>query len=149
MTKLVLGIIITILIILILGTYFALSTTSASAQKAADQAALEAQERQKAFDQALQAALLAQQQQAASEAAAKKAEADLNNAQKTSTPTSNPILPPSGAGVGQKCNPGCVAGAWCNSNDMMCYESCIAKGSCNDGNLIPRINKYNCDYSNC
>jgi hypothetical protein len=53
------------------------------------------------------------------------------------------------AAVGQRCNPGCAAGAWCNSGDNMCYEGCVAKGVCTNGNAVPRKGTYYCDYSNC
>ena len=57
------------------------------------------------------------------------------------------ILAP--AKVGEKCNPGCSTGAWCNNSDNMCYETCVAKDSCTNGNTIPRKNTYYCDYSVC
>lgn len=57
-----------------------------------------------------------------------------------------PVIP---AKVGEKCNPKCAEGAWCNSNDQMCYEVCVAKEKCTDGNAVPRKGTYFCDYSGC
>lgn len=66
--------------------------------------------------------------------------------------TSPPVAtnPPLGA-IGQPCGTGktCPSGTWCNSDDNRCYENCYAKGTCTNGNAIPRKNTYFCDYSGC
>lgn len=65
----------------------------------------------------------------------------------TVSPPPPVVLAP--AKVGEKCNPGCATGAWCNTTDNMCYETCVAKDSCTNGNAIQRKGTYYCDYSNC
>ena len=50
------------------------------------------------------------------------------------------------SGPGGNCP--CASGSWCNTGDNKCYETCVAKGTCTNGNNVPR-NGYMCDYSGC
>ena len=42
----------------------------------------------------------------------------------------------------------CDKNGWCNTDDNKCYAICNSAGSC-DGKLIPRRDKYYCNFSNC
>ena len=53
------------------------------------------------------------------------------------------------ASVGQECGAGCASNAWCNKTKKKCYETCVSKGTCANGNAIPRKDTYFCDYSGC
>lgn len=49
---------------------------------------------------------------------------------------------------GSPCKNGkCADGAFCG-DDKMCYETCVAKGTC-EADKVPRKNTFFCDYSVC